>query len=168
LVPRDSIGELDHADFSIEGQFLSRAIPATVQALALVVGFGAALVASALTVALMIRGPAPVAALEQTATTSAQCQNTPRKLLVSTDVGGGTIRLRAGSYVSPPIALRHTPQEVVFPLPRPAAGFVEEVITIQGSASNVVISSSLTEFRKVLDVTGVAAFNVSWVPMKTC
>jgi hypothetical protein len=133
-----------------------------------VVGFGAALVASALTVALMMQGPGGVAAPERTATASTQCQNIPRKLLVSTDVGSGTIRLRAGSYLSPPIALRNTPQEVVFPQPRPAAGFVEEVITIQGNASNVVISSGLTEFRKVLDVTGVAAFNVSWVPMKTC
>lgn len=134
----------------------------------MIAGVGAALVASALTVALMTSSPAPVAAPEQAATTTAQCQMISRKLLVSTETGGGTVRLRAGSYLSPPISLRNAPQEVVFPAPRPTAGFLDEVITVEGNGSNVVISSSLTQFRKVLDVTGVAAFDLRWLPMKTC
>ncbi len=135
---------------------------------ALVAGVGAALVASALTVVLMTSNPAPVAAPDQAATTTAQCQMIPRKLLVSTETGSGTVRLRAGSYLSPPISLRNVPQEVVFPAARPTVGFVDEVITVEGNASNVVVSSSLTSFRKVLDVTGIAAFNLRWLPMKTC
>jgi hypothetical protein len=135
---------------------------------AAVAGLSAALVASALTVVLMMSSPAPVAAPDQAATTTAQCQMTPRKLLVSTATGGGTVRLRAGGYLSPPIRLSATPQAVVFPAPRPTVGMVEEVITVEGNADNVMISSELTGLRKVLDVAGVAAFNLKWLPMKNC
>jgi len=133
-----------------------------------VAGVGAALVASALTLVLMTSSPAPVAAPDQAAQSTAQCQMLPRKLLVSTTTGSGTVRLRAGSYLSPPISLGTRPQAVVFPLPRPDVTPVEEVIAIEGHASDVVISSDVTNFRKVFDVTGAAAFAVKWQPMKTC
>jgi len=133
-----------------------------------IAGVGAALVACALTIAVMSGNPAPVAAPDQAGEAIAQCQTIPRKLLVSTEAGSGTVRLRAGSYLSPPISLRTTPQEVMFPEARPTAGFVDEVVTIEGNAVNVVISSDLTDFRKVLDVAGVAAFNLRWIAMKTC
>lgn len=135
---------------------------------ALVAGVSAALIASALTAVLTVNSTAPVSAPDQATTTAAQCQMIPRKLLVSTTTGGGTVRLRADGYLSAPIQLSATPQEVVFPAARPTAGFVEEVITVEGKASNVVISSSLTNLRKELDVAGVAAFNLRWLPMKTC
>jgi hypothetical protein len=135
---------------------------------AVVAGVGAALIASALTFALMVNGSAPVAAPDQAAAATTQCQVIPRKLLVSTETGSGTVRLRAGSYLSPAISLKNTPQEVVFPEARPTVGFVDEVVTIEGSAANVVISSSLTDFKKVLDVSGVAVFNLRWIPIKTC
>jgi hypothetical protein len=137
---------------------------------ALVAGLGAALVASVLTIALNTGSPAPLATPDQATVTasSTQCQMIQRKLLVSTETGSGTIRLRAGSYLSPPISIARTPQEVVFPVSRPTAGFVEEVITVEGRASNVVITSPLTNFKQVLDVTGVAAFDLRWMPMKPC
>jgi hypothetical protein len=118
----------------------------------------------------MTGSPAPVATPDQATTTAntAQCQMIQRKLLVSTETGGGTVRLRAGGYLSPPISLGRTPQEVLFPVARPTAGFVEEVITVEGRASNVVITSPITTFRQVLDVTGVAAFDLRWMPMKPC
>jgi hypothetical protein len=56
----------------------------------------------------------------------------------------------------------------VFPLPRPTATGVEEVVAIEGNANDVVISSDLTKFRKVFDVVGTSAFNITWLPMKTC
>ena len=133
-----------------------------------VAGVGAAPVASTLTLVLMMSSPAPVAAPDQAATSTAQCQMVPRKLLVSTTTGSGTVRLRAGSYLSPPITLSSRPQRVVFPLPRPTVTGVEEVIAIEGNASDVVISSELTNFRKVFDVVGASAFNITWLPMKTC
>ena len=133
-----------------------------------VAGVGAALVASTLTLVLMMASPAPVALPDQAATSTAQCQMVPRKLLVSTTVGSGTVRLRAGSYLSPPIVLNTRPQSVVFPLPRHDVTAVEEVIAIEGHASNVVISSELTDFRKVFDVAGASAFAVKWLPMKKC
>jgi hypothetical protein len=133
-----------------------------------VAGLGAALVASAVTLVIMMSSPSPVAVPAQVATASTQCQMVPRKLLVSTTTGSGTVRLRAGSYLSPPIALSTRPQAVVFPLPRPETTPVEEVISIEGNANDVVITSEVTDLRRVFDVVGAAAFNVTWKPMKTC
>jgi hypothetical protein len=90
-------------------------------------------------------------------------------MLVSTTSSGGTVRLREGNYLSPPIKLSAQPQAVVFPLPRPETIPVEEVITIEGNASDVVITSDVTTLRRVFNnVIGVTAFNVSWKPMKNC
>jgi hypothetical protein len=134
-----------------------------------VAGLGAALVASAVTLVIMTSGPSPVAVSDQAAATATtQCQMVPRKLLVSTTTGSGTVRLRAGSYLSPPIALSTRPQAVVFPLPRPETTPVDEVISIKGNANDVVITSDVTDLRRVFDVVGVSAFNVTWKPMKTC
>jgi hypothetical protein len=133
-----------------------------------VAGLGAALVASAVTLVIMMRGPSPVAVSDQAATATTQCQMVPRKLLVSTTTGSGTVRLRAGSYLSPPIVLSARPQAVVFPLPRPETTPVEEVISIEGNANDVVITSDLNPLPRVFDVVGVSAFHVTWKPMKTC
>jgi hypothetical protein len=134
-----------------------------------IAGVGAALVASAITVVIMMSGsPAPVAVQDQAANATTQCQMMPRKLLVSTTTGSGTVRLREGSYLSPPIKLSTQPQAVVFPLPRPETTPVEEVIAIEGNATDVVITSDVTALRKVYDVVGALAFNVTWKPMKTC
>jgi hypothetical protein len=135
---------------------------------AAIVGVGAALVASAVTFAIMMNsGPAPVAGQDQAATSTTRCQMMPRKLLVSTTTGSGTVRLREGSYLSPPIKIGTQPLAVVFPLPRPATTPVEEVIAIEGNANDVVITSDVTALRKVFDVVGTSAFNVTWKPMKT-
>ena len=91
-----------------------------------------------------------------------------RKLLVSTTTGSGTVRLREGSYLSPPIKLSTVPQSVVFPLARPDTIAVEEVLTIEGNANDVVITSEVTSLRRVFDVQGVAAFNITWKAVKGC
>src|ERR1700688_4114289 len=102
-----------------------------------IAGLGAAIVASAVTLVIMMSSPSPVAVSDQAATATTLCQMVPRKLLVSTTMGTGTVRLRAGSYLSPPIALGTRPQAVVFPLPRPETTPVEEVISIEGNAYDV-------------------------------
>ena len=109
-----------------------------------------------------------MAVSDQAATATTQCQMVPRKLLVSTKTGSGTVRLRAGNYLSPPITLSTQPQAVVFPLPRPETTPVEEVISIEGNANDVVITSDLNPLPRVFDVVGVSAFHVTWKPMKTC
>ena len=112
-------------------------------------GIGAAAIAAAITLTMMMSSPAPVATSDQAATTSTkQCQVIQRKLYVSTTTGGGTVRLRGGSYLSPPIKLSATPTPVVFPLPRPDTVAVEEVLTIEGNASDVVITSDVTNLRQ--------------------
>ena len=133
-----------------------------------IAGLGAALVASLVTAVIVTSRPSPVAVSDQAATATTQCQMAPRKLLVSTTTGSGTVRLRAGSYLSPPITLSTRPQAVVFPLPRPEITPVEEVISIEGNANDVVITSEVTDLRRVFDVVGASAFNVTWKPMKTC
>jgi hypothetical protein len=133
-----------------------------------VAGISAAAIAAAVTLTMMMSSPAPVAAADQAATSTKQCQMIQRKLMVSTTTGSGTIRLREGSYLSPPIKLSATPASVVFPLPRPDTVPVEEVLTIEGNASDVVITSEVTNLRRVFDVTGLVAFNITWKPMKGC
>jgi hypothetical protein len=133
-----------------------------------VAGLGAAVVACAVTVVIMMSNSAPIAAPDQATTSSNQCQMFQRKLLVSSTTGRGTVRLREGNYLSPPIKLSAQAQAVVFPLPRPETTPVEEVITIEGNASDVVITSDLTALRKVFNVVGASAFSVTWKPMKGC
>jgi hypothetical protein len=134
-----------------------------------VAGIGAAVVASAVTMIVMMSGHSPVAVNDQAATGTTQCRMLPREILLATNAGGGTVRLREGSYLSPPVTLNAKPQSVVFPLLRPETTPVEEVITIEGNATDIVMTSPVTPWRKVFEnVTGVAAFNVAWKPMKTC
>jgi hypothetical protein len=138
---------------------------------ALVAGLGAAFVASGISFAIMMSSASPVAAPAQAmaATASSQCQMVQRQFLVSTTAGSGTVRLREGSYLSPPITLSTRPQAVVFPLLRPQDAPVTEVITIEGNATDVVLTSPVTAFRRVFDnVTGVSAFPANWMPIKTC
>jgi hypothetical protein len=135
---------------------------------AVVAGLGAAFVASAVTLVMMTSNPSPSAVPDQAAATTKQCQF-PRQLLVSTDTGGGTVRFREGSYLSPPITLSTRPQTVVFPLPRPETTPVEEVITIEGNATDVVTASPITNGRTMYpQVTGVLAITARWIPFKTC
>jgi hypothetical protein len=131
-------------------------------------GLGAAVVAISVTLAMTMGSGTTSAQEDQPSTTAQQCQLMARKLLVSTTTGGGTVRLRGGSYLSPPMILSSTPQGVVFPLARPDVVPVQEVITIEGNASNVVITSVVTNFRRVYDVHGVTAFDVTWKPIKSC
>src|SRR5215204_3270138 len=109
-----------------------------------VAGIGAAAIAAAITLTMMMSSPAPVTASDQAASSTKQCQMIQRRLMVSTTTGGGTVRLREGSYLSPPIKLSTTPTAVVFPLARPDTVSVEEVLTIEGNASDVVITSEVT------------------------
>ena len=132
-----------------------------------VAGLGAAVIAMGITLAMTMNN-GTTSTQEEAATTTKQCQLTARKLLVSTTTGGGTVRLRGGSYLSPPIKLSATPQGVVFPLARPDTTPVEEVLTIEGNANDVVITSEITNLRRVFDVQGVTAFNVIWKPVKSC
>jgi hypothetical protein len=135
----------------------------------IVAGLGAAFVAGAVSLVIMTSSPSPVTVSDQVATGSNQCQLIMRKLLVSTTTGSGTVRLRKGSYLSPPIALGTRPQGVVFPERRPETTPVEEVITIEGNANDVVITSEVSEYRRIFEsVSGVSAFSVSWKPMKGC
>jgi hypothetical protein len=135
----------------------------------LVAGLGAALIASAITAVMMTSNPAPSAAPAE-AVGPKQCQVMQRQFLVSTTGGGGTVRLREGSYLSPPIVLGANPQTVTFPIPRPQdAPSAAEVITIEGNATNVVLTSPVTSWRHVFgSVNGVTAFESRWWPVKTC
>jgi hypothetical protein len=133
-----------------------------------VAGLGAAIIAVGMTVAMTMNSTTTSASQELASAAPKVCQQMARKLLVSTTTGSGTVRLREGSYLSPPIKLSAVPQSVVFPLPRPDSVPVEEVLTIEGNASDVVITSEVTNLRRVFDVQGVSAFNITWKPVKGC
>jgi len=136
---------------------------------AAVAGLGAALVACAITIA-VAGGPSPAATPTQTAQPSTNaCQNTPLMIQASTVTGGGTIRFREGSYLSPPINLSTTPQTVIFPRPRSTTSRIDEVITIEGNATDVVTTFPFGQKQNVYPtVSGVLAFPVYWAPIKSC
>jgi hypothetical protein len=137
---------------------------------AIIAGLGAALVATIVTVLLTLSGgSAPVAtSAGVSAAETNQCSLIQRKLYVSTNTGSGTVRLRDGNYVSPPITLSAQRQPVVFPLPRPGENPLDDVITIEGSSSEVVITSDFNPNPRVFNVPGLTAFAVTWKPMKGC
>jgi hypothetical protein len=137
---------------------------------AIVAGLGAAVIASAVTLVIMMSGSsAPVTVADGASTTAVkECQMTQRKFYVATQTGSGVVRLREGNYLSAPITLSAQPQAVVFPLPRPDVTPVDEVITIEGNSSNVIITSDFNPKPRIFDVAGVTAFPVTWVPVKKC
>jgi hypothetical protein len=59
-------------------------------------------------------------------------------MLAATTGGGGTIRLREGDCISPPIVLGPPAQLVNFLLPRPGITPAEDVVVIEGNATDVV------------------------------
>ncbi len=133
-----------------------------------VAGLGAALVACAITIA-VAGNSSPAAAPVQTTQPTNQCQSVPLMIEVSTISGGGTIRFREGSYLSPPIKLSTTPQTVVFPRARPSAWGIEEVITIEGNATNVLTVFPVSHFQRVYPtISGVLAMDTHWQPIKRC
>ena len=145
-----------------QGQGQRKVSPATA-------GIGAAVIAAALTVVVMTSGPTPQTTSQRTASTSKECQFVPRKLLVSTTNGGGTVRFKASGFVSPTFTLTNQPQAVVFPLPRPDAVPAPEDIMVEGNATDLVLTSEVSEYRRVFDrVVGSSTFSVQWKPMKGC
>lgn len=136
---------------------------------AAIAGIGAAFVAAAITATMATSNPSPAAMPAQAATPTNQCQQAPIMLLVSTTTGGGTIRFREGSYLSPPITLTSVPQPVVFPRLRSETTPIEEVIVIEGNATDLVAVSPVTQRRTVFpSVAGLVAYKTTWVPVKSC
>jgi hypothetical protein len=69
---------------------------------AIVAGLGAAVIASAVTLVIMMSGSsAPVTVADGASTTAVkECQMTQRKFYVATQTGSGVVRLREGNYLS--------------------------------------------------------------------
>jgi len=137
---------------------------------AVIAALGAAIVAAVVTLVLsMSGGSAPVATSDgASATQTNQCSMIQRKLYVSTTTGSGTVRLRDGNYLSPPITLSAQRRPVVFPQPRPGENPLDDVITIEGNSNDVVITSDFNPNPRVFNVVGLTAFAVTWKPMKGC
>ena len=133
-----------------------------------VVGIGAAAIAAMVTLVLMLNNSPEVSTPDQAASVSKQCTLMQRRLLVATEHGGGTVRFRASGWLSPPFALSAQPQVVIFPLPRPGDAPVSEQISVEGNATNVVITSEVTDLHQVFDVPGLYAYTVTWAPRKSC
>jgi hypothetical protein len=137
---------------------------------AVIAALGAAIVAAVVTLVFsMSGGSAPVATSDgASANQTNQCSMIQRKLYVSTTTGSGTVRLRDGNYLSPPITLSAQRRPVVFPQPRPGENPLDDVITIEGNSNDVVITSDFNPNPRVFNVVGLTAFAVTWKPMKGC
>ena len=133
-----------------------------------IAGVGAAVIAAAVTV-VMTSSPTPQTASRQTASAPKECQLIQRRLLVATENGSGTVRFRASGWESPPFRITKEPQVIVFPLPRSDTALAPEDITIEGSATDVVLTSEVTQFHQVFNrVDGASTFHVDWKPVKGC
>jgi hypothetical protein len=134
----------------------------------LIAGLGAAFMASIVTGTVLMCNPSP-AAMPAQGSSNGQCQVLPRTMLISTNTGGGTVRFREGGYLSPAITLSNKPQEVTFPLPRPEFGSVDELIAIEGNATDLVIASPITHEQNIYPmVIGAATMKKNWVAATTC
>jgi hypothetical protein len=134
----------------------------------LVAGLGAALVASALTI-VMAAGQPSSAASAQSAASTKQCQSLPRSMIVMTTTGGGTVRFREAGYLSAPIVLTTQPQTVVFPLMRPETTAIDEIITVEGEATDLVIASPITNAQGTYpQVRGTLSIKKNWAPLTSC
>lgn len=136
----------------------------------LVAGLGAAFVASLLTFT-MAQSKAPPAPtpVAQAAAPEKSCQKVPLVWLVSSTVpDGGTVRLREGDYVSPPIKLTTQPQAVVFPGMRRDVAFKEPIV-VNGDAQDIVMENLTHNFRRVYQLnSGTLTVPTTWVPLTTC
>ena len=133
-------------------------------------GLGAAVIASMMTLVILAgHAAAPNAPGQAAATPTNECSSLPLMVMVSTETGGGTVRFREGDYLSPPITLSSTPQNVYFPRPRPDVGQLQEPITIEGEATNLVMVSPVTHARHVYPkISGSLTFTGTWYAFKVC
>jgi hypothetical protein len=134
----------------------------------IVAGIGAAVIAAAVTVVVMMSGPTTVSTSDQSVTNVKQCALIQRRLLVSTDHGSGTVRFRASGWLSPPFTVTKEPQVIVFPLPRPDTTPITEIISVEGNASDVVVTSEVTNLHLEFDLSGAHDFSLTWAPKKSC
>lgn len=78
---------------------------------------------------------------------------------------GAVVRIRSGTYVSPPITLAGTPQRVAVPYPAPySAG--AGVLQIEGKAAGAIVS--LSPAWTVIGLAGVVQHNVVWTVGNPC
>jgi hypothetical protein len=76
-----------------------------------------------------------------------------------------TVRVRSGSYVSPPFALTDRPQRIAIPYPA-AYPTGRGTLSVEGHASNLAVA--LTPTWNVNSLTGTAVRNVIWTPKAGC
>ncbi len=75
------------------------------------------------------------------------------------------VRVRSGSYLSPPFALTDQPQRIAIPFPA-AYPTGRGTLTVEGQASNLAVS--LTPTWTVNALSGAAVKNVVWTPKAGC
>ena len=134
----------------------------------IVAGVGAAMIAAAVSAVIMSSSTTTVSTNDQSALSVKQCTLMQRRLLVSTDRGSGTVRFRASGWLSPPFTITKEPQVIVFPLPRPDTDPITEMITVEGSASDVVVTSEVTNLHLEFDLAGAHDISLTWAPKKNC
>ena len=133
-----------------------------------IAGIGAAMIAAAVTVVVMTSSPTNVSTGDQSVSNVKQCTLMQRRLLVSTDHGSGTVRFRASGWLSPPFTITKEPQVIVFPLPRPDEAPLTEMVSVEGSATDVVVTSEVTDLHLEFDFSGAHNISLTWAPRKTC
>jgi hypothetical protein len=75
------------------------------------------------------------------------------------------LRIRSGSYLSPPLTITPSPRRIALPFPAPyPAG--QGVISVEGDAQGVTVS--LSPAWQASSLNGAAPINVVWTPRAAC
>jgi hypothetical protein len=77
----------------------------------------------------------------------------------------GMVRIRSGSYLSPPFSITDVPQRVAIPFPTDYASGIGK-ITIEGTAEDA--SVSLAPVVSLHNLNGSTPITVWWTPRKPC
>ena len=78
---------------------------------------------------------------------------------------GGTLRIRAGSYVSPYFVVTDTTQRVAMPYPAPY-GSGAGVYIVEGTATGAIVG--ITPTQVMLELPGAQRIPVAWRPVSPC
>jgi hypothetical protein len=77
----------------------------------------------------------------------------------------GSVRIRSGGYLSPPIAVTNAPQRVAVPFPAPYPTG-KGILSVEGAATGLTVW--LSPAWQVGTLNGSAHINVIWFPKNPC
>lgn len=93
------------------------------------------------------------------------CRAPLAEITLAAASGAPTVRVRSGSYLSPPFTLTDQPQRIAIPFPAPYLTG-RGTVSVEGQASNLAVA--ITPTWNIDSLSGTAVKNVIWTPKAGC